>query len=78
MESVNKVVRISDVLKVIGECGVVDIGKLIEELPKVRTAPEYRDAVNELCEKCGEYQREHLGACNGCRFLDRRHAFYED
>lgn len=23
---------------------------------------------NELCLKCGNYQREHLGACNGCRW----------
>lgn len=23
---------------------------------------------NELCYKCGNYQQEHNGACNGCRW----------
>lgn len=26
------------------------------------------EAGNELCYKCGQYQREHLGACDGCRW----------
>ncbi len=26
-------------------------------------------AANELCLQCGLYSREHLGACNGCRWL---------
>ncbi len=29
--------------------------------------------VNELCLRCGEYQREHLGACRGCVWLAVRH-----
>lgn len=29
---------------------------------------EVKDMHNELCLKCGNYQREHLGACNGCRW----------
>ena len=27
-----------------------------------------QEAGNELCYKCGDYQREHEGACNGCRW----------
>ena len=23
---------------------------------------------NELCMKCGQYSKAHLGACDGCRF----------
>jgi len=34
---------------------------------------ELRDCVNELCLKCGQYRREHEGACNGCRWKDVRH-----
>lgn len=34
---------------------------------------ELRDCVNELCLKCGQYRREHDGACNGCRWKEVRH-----
>jgi len=27
-----------------------------------------KDCVNELCLHCGAYQREHEGACDGCRW----------
>lgn len=27
-----------------------------------------RESGNELCYQCGEYENEHLGACNGCRW----------
>lgn len=33
---------------------------------------EFKDCVNELCLKCGEYKHEHEGACNGCRWLNPR------
>ena len=33
---------------------------------------QLHDAVNELCQKCGRYQREHEGACNGCKWLPER------
>ena len=33
---------------------------------------EMQDAVNELCLKCGDYRREHEGACDGCRWLVKR------
>lgn len=33
---------------------------------------EFKDCVNELCLKCGEYKHEHEGACNDCRWLNPR------
>lgn len=33
---------------------------------------EFRAAVNELCRLCGRYTREHDGACNGCKWRERR------
>lgn len=33
---------------------------------------ELNDCVNELCLKCGQYRREHEGACDGCRWLKPR------
>ena len=32
-----------------------------------------KTAANELCLQCGLYCREHLGACNGCRWLAIKH-----
>ena len=32
-----------------------------------------RDCVNELCLKCGDYKREHEGACDGCRWKEVKH-----
>ena len=26
------------------------------------------DLRNELCQRCGQYRRAHLGACDGCRW----------
>jgi hypothetical protein len=33
---------------------------------------ELKDCVNELCLQCGKYHDEHLGACDGCRWLTQR------
>lgn len=33
---------------------------------------ELKDCVNELCLQCGKYHDEHLGACDGCRWLKPR------
>lgn len=33
---------------------------------------EFKDCVNELCLKCGQYKHEHEGSCNGCRWLNPR------
>ena len=34
---------------------------------------DLHDCVNELCMKCGQYRREHEGACDGCRWKAVRH-----
>lgn len=39
-----------------------------------RLRSEFKDCVNELCLKCGSYHEEHLGACDGCRWLKPRHS----
>ena len=31
---------------------------------------ELKDCRNELCLRCGDYHRSHLGACDGCRWKD--------
>lgn len=36
---------------------------------------DLHDCVNELCLKCGKYQQEHEGACDGCRWKETRRAF---
>ena len=36
---------------------------------------DLHDCVNELCLKCGDYRREHLGACNGCRWKAVKEGF---
>ncbi len=36
-----------------------------------------KDCVNELCEHCCRYQREHLGACDKCRWKKVRRGDYE-
>ena len=28
-----------------------------------------QELINELCLKCGRYQEEHNGACDGCKWL---------
>lgn len=33
---------------------------------------EFRTAVNELCRLYGCYTNEHDGACNGCKWRERR------
>ncbi len=32
---------------------------------------------NELCLKCGRYERSHLGACDGCRYNERNMEKYK-
>lgn len=41
-----------------------------ETLRKVRL--ELKTCANELCFKCGKYEFEYQGACNGCRWLPVR------
>lgn len=35
-----------------------------------RLERELRDCRNELCLKCGDYKKRHLGACDRCRWKD--------
>ena len=39
---------------------------------------ELKDCVNELCLQCGKYKTQHLGSCDGCRWKEVRHGFYEE
>ena len=36
---------------------------------------DLHDCVNELCLKCGDYRRAHLGACDGCRWKAVKEGF---
>lgn len=40
-----------------------DFAKAVNEAKRA-----IKDLRNELCMKCGDYQRAHLGACQGCRW----------
>ena len=42
-----------------------DMADAIDELRR-----DLKDCRNELCLRCGEYKRRHLGACDGCRWLE--------
>ena len=47
----------------------MDVDWDIVQLPAdVVSAQDFRDCRNELCLKCGQYQKKHLGSCNGCRW----------
>lgn len=47
--------------------------KVFEQAEKLRRyKSELKRAVNELCLRCGQYQQEHLGACDGCHFKGMR------
>ena len=47
------------------------LDSVVEELRITET--ELKDAVNELCLKCGDYKTEHLGTCDTCRWKEVRH-----
>jgi len=50
-----------------GECD----GKAGKAADAIETLErELKDCRNELCLKCGEYKRKHLGACDGCRWRE--------
>lgn len=37
---------------------------------------DLRDCINELCRKCGTYQGEYLGHCDGCRWKKEKDRLY--
>lgn len=37
---------------------------------KADMAKELKACRNELCLRCGEYKLRHMGACDGCRWLE--------
>ena len=46
---------------------------LMADYEKVKTMEtDYHDALNELRLHCGNYQQEHKGACDDCRWLKPR------
>ena len=47
------------------ENGKAEAGEKISKLER-----ELRTCRNELCLRCGEYRQRHLGACDGCRWLE--------
>ena len=38
---------------------------------RIALLKKLKDCRSELCLKCGEYTRWHLGACDGCRWKER-------
>ena len=57
------------------------LNRYSEQCLAERLDPDFADAVkqakrdlkdlrNELCLRCGDYKRAHLGACDGCRWKD--------
>lgn len=52
------------------EANVFNFLRAVKATPSadVVSGSNFRDCRNELCLKCGEYKRKHLGACDGCRW----------
>lgn len=46
------------------------IEKLLRENEQLRR--EYNDCRNELCMKCGYYRCAHIGACDSCKWKERK------
>lgn len=58
-------------------CTCLDSGQISDILDAIPAADavedlqrKLKDCRNELCLRCGEYKRRHLGACDGCRWLE--------
>ena len=43
---------------------------VLEHIRALPTPTEINDLRNEICLKCGEYKRRHLGMCDGCRWKE--------
>lgn len=50
---------------------VDELEKTVERLKTLVTTREneLHECANELCLHCGKYRTEHLGSCNGCKWL---------
>jgi hypothetical protein len=53
-------------------CAVIRADLEEHEPTRLEAESNFHDCVNELCMMCGQYQREHEGACDGCRWLKLR------
>jgi len=42
------------------------MNELIKELEEKKQ--QLQDCINELCYKCGKYEHEYEGACDGCKW----------
>ena len=42
--------------------------EVIQGIEIANLKAQLRDCINELCCYCPKIQKEHLGACNGCRW----------
>lgn len=48
--------------------GELQILKALADAKIERLERDLKDCRNELCLRCGEYKKRHLGACDGCRW----------
>lgn len=50
------------------------VEEMIDSVPAADVVPgtDFRDCRNELCLKCGNYQKSYVGACSGCRWSKGR------
>jgi len=58
--------------KVLDDIKEREIGHMIE-IEKLKA--QLSDCVNFLCYKCGAYEREHLGACDLCKWKAVKEGF---
>ena len=51
--------------------------KMVKEWKAYRSTglspTDIADLRNELCQRCGQYRRAHLGICDGCRWRKGAH-----
>ena len=48
--------------------------EILNQIPAadVVSRADFEDCRNELCYRCGDYKRSHLGACSDCRWRPER------
>lgn len=54
------------------ECHVHSLMLRLIEFGEEKEHKNRKEAVNELCLKCGDYKTEHIGSCDGCRWKGLR------